>query len=314
MADRARTVRAGVQSAPIVDLNELLVFTRVVQTGSFTAAARLLDMPKSSVSKKVADLENRVGARLLQRTTRKLGLTDAGRVYFDRAARIVAEAEDADRAVSQLQAAPRGLLRITVPLSFELLGPVVTAFLGRYPDVQIDMVCTDRKVDLVDEGFDVAIRAGPLEDSALVARSLGTIRRVLVASPGYLRKRGSPTTPGQLAKHDCIAFGGGSGSREWALRRGDAVEHVRVSPRFVVNDFDLMRDAARMNVGIAFALDSVVDEDLRAGELRRVLAEWSSPDTPVHVLYPSTRHLSPKVVAFVDTVRADLRLATRAKP
>src|SRR5262245_24864330 len=190
-----------------MDLNELLVFTRVVQAGSFTAAARLLKMPKSSVSRKVSDLEERIGARLLHRTTRKLGLTDAGRIYFERAAPIVSDIEQVDQAVAELQATPRGLLRITAPLSFGLVGPIVASFLEQNSEVRVDLVCTDRVVNLVEEGFDVAIRAGHLADSALVARRLGVLRRVLVAAPAYLKRYPHVKAPNDLEKHPCIAFG-----------------------------------------------------------------------------------------------------------
>lgn len=295
-----------------VNLNEALVFARVVQAGSFTAAARLLGMPKSSVSKKVADLEERLGVRLLQRTTRTLGLTDAGRVYFERCARIIDELEEADQAVAELQAAPRGVLRVTVPLSFGVLGSIVAGFLSEHPGVQVEMVCTDKLVDLVQDGFDVAIRAGPLQDSSLVARKLGTIKRVLVASPAYLRKRGSPRAPEDLAEHACIAFGGGPTPALWCLEFEGRRRDVRVSPRFTVNDFEMMIDAARAGVGIAWVMDFLAANELREGRLRHVLPEWCSVETPVHAVYPTVRHLSPKVVRFIDCLREHLSRAQRA--
>ncbi|HKE17630.1 MAG TPA: LysR family transcriptional regulator [Kofleriaceae bacterium] len=281
----------------------MLVFTRVVQAGSFTAAARALAMPKSSVSRKVSELEDRLGARLLQRTTRKLGLTDAGRLYYERAARIVAEMEEADQAVSQMQAAPRGLLRATAPLSFGMLGPMVAEYLRRHPDVQVELVCTDRRVDLVDEGFDVAIRAGPLDDSTLIARSLGVLKRVLVASPAYLRRRGSPRAPADLTQHACISFGAGAAPSVWTLHAGERLVEVRITPRYSVNELDLMLDAARAGIGIAWTAEFATLDDLRAGRLKQVLRDWCSSETPVHAVYPTARHLSPKVVAFVDLVR-----------
>src|SRR5690349_7028510 len=173
-----------------MDLNEIIVFARVVQAGSFTKAAAELGMPKSTVSRKVSELEERLGARLLQRTTRKLSLTDAGRTYFDYSARVVAEVEDAERAVSSLQAAPRGLLRVTAPTNFRVLGAIVADYLKRYPDVRLELFCTGRRVDLVEERFDLGVRAGVLADSSLVARSLGTAGWVLAATPAYLRRRG----------------------------------------------------------------------------------------------------------------------------
>jgi len=285
------------------DLNDILIFTRVVQTGSFTAAARALGMPKSSVSRKVSDLEDRLGARLLQRTTRQLGLTDAGRLYFDHAARIVAEIEEADQAIGQMQATPRGLLRVTAPLSFGILGPIVATFLSRYPEAQIDMVCTDRRVDLVEERFDVAIRAGRLDDSTLVARKLGMIRRVLVAAPAYLRRHGRPRAPADLVEHACLSFGAGQTPDLWNLRAGDRAEEVRVSPRLSVNDLELLVEVARAGIGIALIAEFICGDDLRAGRLRRLLPDWCSTEEPVHVVYPTARHLSPKVAAFVDLLR-----------
>src|SRR4051794_6644985 len=178
-----------------MDLNEMLVFTRVVQAGSFTAGAAALGMPKSSVSRKVSELEERLKARLLQRTTRKLSLTDVGRIYYEHCARIVSEVEDAERAVNSLQETPRGLLRVTAPTNFAFLGPIVSDYLKRYPEVRVDLFCTGRTVDLVEERFDVAIRAGALADSSLIARSLGSAKWLLVATPAYLKKRGRPKSP-----------------------------------------------------------------------------------------------------------------------
>lgn len=289
-----------------MDLNELLVFTRVVQTGSFTGAAKLLGMPKSSVSRKVSELEDRVGARLLQRTTRKLGLTDAGRIYFDRSARIVAEIEETEKAVGQTQAEPRGLLRVTAPLSFSALAPVVTEYLRRHPDVQVDLVCTDRRTDLVEEGFDVAVRAGPLDDSSLVARRVGEARRVLAATPAYLKRRGTPKVPGDLEKHDCIVFGAGATPNVWKLRSGDQTIEVRTTPRFTVNDPGMVAELARAGIGIAALPAFNFADDVAAGKLREVLADWSLPTAPLHVLYPTGRHLSPKVAVFVDLVAKGL--------
>ena len=181
-----------------MDLNEMLVFARVVQAGSFTAAAAGLRMPKSTVSRKVAELEERLDARLLNRTTRKLSLTDVGRTYYDHCARIVGEVEDAERAVSSLQESPRGLLRVTAPLNMSFLAPIVSDYLARYPEVQLEFFATTRRVDLVEERFDVGIRAGPLADSTLIARSLGTAAWFLVATPAYLKKRGRPQVPRRL--------------------------------------------------------------------------------------------------------------------
>jgi DNA-binding transcriptional LysR family regulator len=288
------------------DLNEMLIFTRVVQSGSFTAAARLLDMPKSSVSRKISDLEDRLGARLLQRTTRKLGLTDVGRIYYDRCARIVGEIEEADQAVGNMQAAPCGPLRVTAPLSFSLLGPIVGEYLKRYPQVQVELVCTDRRVDLVNEGFDLALRAGALDDSSLVSRSLGAIERVLVASPAYLKQRGSPRLPADLPQHASIAFGAISTPGLWTLSSGDKQVEVRITARLTVNDLELVCEAARAGIGIALIPRFVCADDLRTGKLRQILRDWRSGTTPLWALYPTTRHLSQKVLAFVELLRERL--------
>jgi DNA-binding transcriptional LysR family regulator len=297
-----------------MDLNEMLIFTRVVQGASFTAAARLLDMPKSSVSRKISDLEDRLGARLLQRTTRKLGLTDVGRIYYERCARIIGEIEEADQAVGQMQAAPCGPLRVTAPLSFSMLGPIVAEFLRRYPSVQVELVCTDRRVDLVEEGFDVAIRAGQLYDSTLVARALGNIERVLVASPAYLKEHGNPRAPADLEKHAAIAFGTGTSPTLWTLHAGDKQVEVRISPRMTVNELDLVLAATRSGVGVALMPRFVCAEDLRNGKLRQLLREWRSSTAPVHALYPTTRHLSPKVLAFVEMLRERLSTSEFTEP
>jgi DNA-binding transcriptional LysR family regulator len=220
----------------------------------------------------------------------------------------VAEVEEADRAVGQMQSAPRGLLRVTTPLSFGMLGPIVTAFLKRYPDVQIDLVSTDRRVDLVEEGFDLAIRAGPLDDSSLIARNLGAIKRVLVASPAYLRRRGTPREPADLSAHACISFAVGQAPRVWALHAGERATEVRVTPRFSVNDLELMLEATRDGIGVALMAQFACAADLEAGRLRQVLTDWCSGEAPVHAVYPTARHLSPKVVAFVDLLRERFRL------
>jgi DNA-binding transcriptional LysR family regulator len=297
-----------------MDLNEILVFARVVEAGSFSAAARKLEMPKSTVSRKVAELEERVGARLLHRTTRKLGLTDAGRIYYEHSARIVAEVEEAEQAVSRMQSAPRGLLRVTAPLSFTMLGPIVAALLQRHPEVQVELVCTDRAVDLVEERFDVAIRAGQLGDSSLVARPLGTIRRVLVAAPSYLKRAGTPRLPADLLRHACICFGAGSAPHVWQLHANGERAEVRATPRLVLNDLEMMCDVAQGGIGIAWIPEYVVAAPLRAGKLKRVLPAWASAPTPVQALYPTARQLSPKVAAFLELVRAQLTLTVAGKP
>lgn len=283
-----------------MDLNEILVFAKVVEAGSFIGASRELEMPKSTVSRKVAELEERLDARLLQRTTRKLSLTDAGRTFYRYAARVVAEIEAAELAVARMQETPRGLLRVTAPLNFRNLGPIVATFLERYPEVQLELVCSDRVIDLVDEGFDVAVRAGPLADSALIARRLGALESLIVASKAFLAEHGTPEQPRDLERFDCVVFGGGADRSSWRLEGDGASVTVEVKTRLVVNDFDLLGDAVVAGLGIAMLPLWRCAEALRAGTLVRVLPRWGPPKVPLHALYPSTRHLSPKVRAFLD--------------
>jgi DNA-binding transcriptional LysR family regulator len=283
-----------------MDLNEIVVFTRVVQTGSFTTAADQLGMPKSTVSRKVTDLEERLGARLLQRTTRKLGLTDVGRTYYDHCARIVAEIEDAERAVSSLQAEPRGLLRVTALSNPGWLGPIVSEYLRRYPQVSVELVCTGRVVDLVEERFDLGIRAGALGDSSLVARSLGVARWFLVATTAYLKKHGRPRKPDDLQGHACLVFGVGAAGHVLRLEKGDESVHLTLEPRMLVNDFDILEASAMAGVGITLLPAYQCVKDLRDRKLERVLPDWEVPSTPIQVVYPTARHVTPKVRTFVE--------------
>ena len=291
-----------------MDLNEIAVFTRVAQAGSFTAAAKALGMPKSTVSRKVAELEERLDARLLQRTTRKLSLTDAGRTYFDYGVRIVNELEAAERAVGSLQDTPRGRLRVTALLNAAWLGEIVADYLKRYPEVQMELLCTGRQVDLIEERFDLGIRAGVLADSSLVARSLGSVTWYLVATSGYFKKRRRPRTPGELGQHACLLFGAGSPTVQVRLQRGDEAVQVAIAAHLLVSDMDILHAAASAGIGIALLPAFVCLDDLRAQRLERVLGEWTAPATPVHAVYPTARHVSAKVRSFIE------HLQTRMTP
>jgi DNA-binding transcriptional LysR family regulator len=288
-----------------MDLNELFVFAKVVQAGSFVGASRELGMPKSTVSRKVLELEARLGARLLQRTTRTLRLTDVGRAYYAHAERVVVEAEQAEAAVTELQVEPRGLLRMAAPLNFTQLGALVQSFLDRYPHVRIEIVCSDRLVDLVADGFDLALRVGRLADSTLIARPLGRTRNLLVASPALLAKLGRPEAPEQLPRWPCIAFGGAAERAHWELQSlAGKLLSVPIEPRFVVNEFDVVSAATLSGLGISLLPAQSCVADIRAGRLECVLPQWSSIERPVQAVYPSGRHLSPKVTAFIDHLAA----------
>ncbi|WP_208457787.1 LysR family transcriptional regulator [Burkholderia sp. BCC0405] len=282
------------------DLNQLLVFVRVIQAGTLSEAARRLDLPKSTVSRKVVELEERIGERLIQRTTRKLNLTDAGRVLFERLAPAICDVDEAERSVAGMRGTPRGVLRVAAPMSFRKLGAIVAEYLVRNPDVAVEMVCSDRRVDLVAERFDVAIRAGALVDSALVARSLRKAKRMLVVAPEYSNRYGIPKTPDELTSHACVAFSGGAAPYVWTMESRGKRAEVRIRPRLMVNDMKIAREATLAGIGIACLPQAYCADDIRDKRLLHVLVDWSFAEIPVYALYPTRRHLSPKVVAFVD--------------
>ena len=285
------------------DLNDLLVFTRVVNAGSFTAAAVVLGLPKSTVSRRLSRLEERLGVRLLQRTTRKLNLTDAGRTLYVRSARIMSDLEDAERAVTEMREEPRGRLRVTAPVELPAMPQLVTDFLDRFPDVQIDLDLTNRYVDLVEEGFDVAVRAGQLSDSSLVARKIGDTRRSLVASPVYVARRGTPQNIGDLADHDCVLFGRWSTNATWTLSGPQGPTKLQVKGRISVNHLDAARHAALTGFGIALLPVDWVADDLAAGRLLSVLPDASPPPGSLWAVYPSRKHVPAAVRAFIDFLK-----------
>lgn len=294
------------QRPPKADLGEILAFTSVVRGGSFTAAAALLGMPKSTVSRKIAELEARIGARLLQRTTRRVSLTDAGRAYYEHAARIVSEIEEAEQAVSRMQAAPRGLLRITMPQAFSVLGPVIAEYLRLYPEVRIELDASARRVDLVEERYDLAIRAGATPDSTLIARKLGLVRRCVLGAPSLVKRLRSFKGPSGLEEQDCLVFA--AEGPTWTLVSGAKEVTVPVRSRLVANDYEVLQSVARAGYGLALLPEYQCLEDVAAGRLVRVLDGWAAREVPVVALYPSTRHLSPKVSALLELLRTKLAL------
>lgn len=290
-----------------MDFNEIAIFAKVVQAGSFIGAARELGLPKSTVSRKVNQLEERLGARLLQRTTRTLSLTEVGRIYFQHAARLVAEAEDAELSVARLQEVPRGLLRVAAPLNFGFLGGIVASFLDRYRDVHIEMTCLDRLVHLVEEGYDVGIRAGRLADSGLIGRKLGVLRSYVVASPDFVERYGEAREPEDLLAYDCIAFVAGLGKPPWIMRQGKTERSIAIQPRFAVNDFEMLREVVLSGMAATVLPDLQCAAHVRSGRLQRLLSSWSLPEIPIHAIYPSSRHLSTKMKVFLDHLRHEMK-------
>jgi DNA-binding transcriptional LysR family regulator len=290
----------------MIGLDDIGVFARVVQAGSFTRAAQDLGLPKSTVSRRLSALEERLGVLLLQRTTRKLSLTDAGRAFYQHAARIIAEADEAESTVTRMQELPRGLLRVTAPVNLAFLGPIASRFLAAEQEVQLELVCTDRIVDLVDEGFDVGLRVGPLAESTLVAKALVALESVVVASPAFLRAHGAPEVPKDLAALDCVVFGGPPDPTRWTLRRRGAGVVVHVRSRALMNNFDMIAEAACDGLGIALMPWHLAQPLVKAKRLVRVLADWCSPPRTLFAVYPSTRLLAPKVRAFIDHLSREL--------
>lgn len=285
------------------DLENVRVFVRVVETGSFTAAAKALGLPKSSVSRRVGTLEETLGARLLNRTTRKLSMTDAGALYFARASRALGDLDEAAAAVDELQREPRGLLRITLPP--DLTGyftDLIAQFMAHHPDVQVAALATGRRVDLVGEGFDLALRAGVLADSSMVARKLLDSRLALYASTKYLRAHGMPSSIEALADHNCLLFGIERMTDTWILDGPGGSVQVEVKGDFACSDFGMLRQACERHMGIARIPFASVAQEQESG-LTRLFPDYSSGAGGVFAVYPTTRHLSPKVRAFIDFAR-----------
>mgnify|MGYP006271823903 FL=1 len=278
-------------------------FVQVAETGSFSEAARRLRASKSVISRQVSTLEAELGARLFHRTTRSLTLTEAGQGYFSRVGQILTDLEEANLAVTQLQSAPRGKLRINAPMSFGFLhlASALPDFMARYPEVELDVSMTDRFVDLVDEGFDVAVRIAALQDSSLIARRLAPIRLAVCASPAYLKQKGEPRDPQDLHAHTCILNSNMATAQEWKFMGRDGKPlAVKVESKISINNGDAMRIAALGGLGLTILPTFIVGRDLQSGALVSVLSEYLAQPLALHALYPHARHLSPKVRAFVD--------------
>lgn len=289
-------------------LDEFAVFAKVVETGSFTAAARALGISKAKASKQVARLEGRLGARLLNRTTRRLSVTEAGGAFHERCRRILAEVEEAEDAVGRLQAAPRGILRINAPMTFGLmhLSPLVPAYMARYPEVTVDLSLNDRFVDLVEEGWDLAVRIGRLRDSSLIARRLASFRAVVCAAPAYWERRGRPEHPRDLGGHDCLIYSYLERPEDWRFARDGEEASVRVAGPLRANNGQILLEAAVAGAGVLLSPTFIVADALADGRLEAVLSPWCTEDVGIHAVYPHARHLSAKVRTFVDFLAAEL--------
>lgn len=292
----------------VTETNELRVFHCVVKHTSYAKAARELGLTPSGVSRLISRLEERLGVRLLQRTTRKLSLTEAGAIFLARTTQVLTDLADAESEIQETALRPRGNVRITAPVVFGQLhlSPLLGKLLGRHPELGIEMHLLDRFVDLVDEGMDLAIRAGVLSDSRLIARRLCTNRRLLVAAPSYLAERGIPTDPQQLVDHECLVFTGFSRPREWRLKGPDGIVTIAISSRLVSNNIAVLTSAAKQGAGITIGATLSVAPALLSGELVRVLDDYEFEPAAIFAVYPSARQLSTKVRATVDFLSEEL--------
>lgn len=294
-------------------LTSMKAFAAVVDTGSFAAASDRLAMSRAMTSKYVAHLEEHLGTRLLQRTTRKLTLTESGTAYYDRCVQILADIAEAEEGAVHHTESPRGTLRMTIPVSFGNLhmGPVIADYLKQYPEVKIDMLLTDRRVDLIEEGLDLAIRIGTLPESGLIAKKLGSDHVVICGAPDYLERHGIPKTPAELARHNCLTYSYSSSGDEWKLNGADGSHTVKVSGSLRATNGDMVKLAALGGVGLIRQPTFLAAQDIRAGRLVEVLSEYTSSELGIYAVYPSRKHLSAKVRSFVDFMATafDLRSA-----
>ncbi len=287
-----------------MDLNETAAFVSVIQEGSFTAAARHLGVPKSTLSRQVSRLEERLGVRLMQRTTRKLHLTEAGAAYFERCQKAVQRIEEADTVALEFAGVPRGLLRVASPHAMRAIWPLLDleGFMDKYPDITLDLHESQRSIDLVAEGIDVSLRGGELPDSSLIARRLTRSTMFFAASPEYLERRGTPQTPVDLDTHDILVFRPAPRVGPWKLEGPQGVIDWRPTPRFAVNSFGLLVDLAVAGRGIAMCQSVMTLNELAEGKLVRVLPEYAMDNAAFWIVHPSAALTPLKVRVFVDHV------------
>jgi DNA-binding transcriptional LysR family regulator len=285
-------------------IDAMQAFVTVADLQGFAPAARKLGLSPSGVTRLIAALEDRLGARLLQRTTRSLTLTDTGARYLERARQILSDVEEAESAAEGERTRPGGRLSVSAPNGFGRLhvSPVMTAYLNRYPDVSADLRLSDRMINLVEEGVDLAVRIGHLPDSTLVARHVGEMRRIVVASKDYLKRHGEPKTPEAIATHDTIHFGAMTAAPDWRFAAESREIRVSSTPRFTSNSADAAIQYAEAGGGLTRVLAYQAADSLKAGRLRIVLAEFEQPALPIHIVYPTSRLLSAKVRTFIDLV------------
>ena len=283
-------------------MKDINVFVHVAEAKSFTAASERIGLSRSAVGKSIVRLEDRLGVRLLQRTTRSVSLTGEGAAFHERCVRLLADLDEAEMAMLSHSQAPRGRLRIDLPVSFGRLHvlPILNRFMHKWPEISVSASFNDRYVDLIDEGVDLAIRIGGSEDGRLMSRLLAPHRLVTCASPAYLESRGAPDDIEQLAEHSCLAFVHGGRPVEWRFSENGIFRSAATGGRFAATNAEALRDATLAGYGIARLATFLISDDLRAGRLIPVLERFDADGPPIRAVYPSSRHLSPKVRSFID--------------
>lgn len=278
-------------------LNDMALFVEVIKANSFRGAAEAVGMPNSTVSRRIAELERRIGLRLLNRTTRRIELTEGGRLYYERCRRIVDEARLAHEELSELVENPSGLIRLSMPIDFGVvyLAPLLAEFAERYPQIKFDLDLTPKRLDLIRDPVDLVIRIGALPDSQLIARPLGTLQRSLFASPSYLARHGVPSSPAELLQHQCLRML----DAPWVLQDAKQKLSLAVQGRYLLNNIGMLRRLTLLGQGIAMLVDEMIDEDLTQGRLQRVLPNWKAETLPVYAI-TETRLVPAKVRVLID--------------
>lgn len=291
-------------------ITSMSIFKRVVETGSFSAVARETGLSQPTVSKHVAELENRLGTKLLNRSTRQLSLTEAGKEYYDRCSELLSDLEELESSVGQSRSEPTGTLRVNIPVTFGrmYLLPILWEFMSQYPDLKIDLVMDDGYVDLVKDGVDLAIRVGPLPDSSLIARKIGDSPRVTVASPDYLAEHGEPKTLTDLEDHSCIVYTFLTTRNEWHFNGASGEEKLRVHGDFSASSPDAIREAVVAGVGIAVTPLWLVHDALTQGKVKEILTDYDPTPLEIHAVYPDRRFVPRRVGLFIDHLKTSMKL------